>query len=352
MNKRKLDKLIPPLTTWMKLIKKNTEDFILEDRTKYDRLEILSSLTGIKCNIPIYKLKTTDILLNKNVPKFNGRCGWRLIPIKNNFPKLRTRGKSMVANKNWLKQEKIDPKIYPQVEIIPQHKQIINSGIFVIDKNKIFGEIVPGDLWQLIYGTVPTNLSIHFLYDFKKWTFSIKNKGVEKIIKTLVKQLKIENTKIKKEIKTRLNGQLNSVNYIKGYYEFRAWKDKTLLVDYDRILYKLFNKHLLPNKLYLKGMCISPGKAKGEIKIINNPTKQTVTEKDIIVCPIITVDYIPLIKKCAGVIIKQGGMLSHASIVLREIKKPCLAISDEIIKTLKNKKIVTLNANNGQIILN
>jgi hypothetical protein len=77
MNKKNLDKFFPPLTSWMKLIKRNVEDMILEDRRKYDRLEILSLLTGIKCNIPIYKLKTVDVLLNKININFNGR-GWRL----------------------------------------------------------------------------------------------------------------------------------------------------------------------------------------------------------------------------------------------------------------------------------
>lgn len=352
MNKKNLDKLIPPLTSWMKLIKRNVEDMILEDRRKYDRLEILSLLTGIKCNIPIYKLKTADVLLNKININFNGRCGWRLVPTKTNFPKLRTRGKTMSANSKWLKEEKVDPNIYPLIEIIPQHNQIINSGIFVIDEQKIFGEIVPGDLWQLIYGTTPTNLSIHFLYDFKKWTFSKNDKFVEKIIKNLVKQLKIEKKEVKIKIKKQLNGQLNSSGFIKGYYEFRAWKDKILLVDYDRILYKLFNNHLLSNKLYLKGTCISEGKSTGKIKIINNPKKQTVSNSDIIVCQIITIDYLPLIKKSAGVIIKQGGMLSHAAIILREIKKPCLALPTEIIKKLRDKDTIILDAYTGQIIVN
>jgi len=336
----------------MKLIKKNTEDLIFEDRTKYDRLEILSSLTGIQCNIPIYKLKTADILSGKIKINFKGRCGWRLIPTKNSLPKLRTRGKSMVANNRWLKKENINPQFYPLIEIIPHYNQIINSGIFVIDENKIFGEIVSGDLWQLIYGTATTNSSFHFLYDFKKWTFSRRNSLAEKIIKKLVKQLKIESKEVKREIKKQLNGQLNNFGFIKGYYEFRAWKDKILLVDYDRILYKLFDKHLLVDKLYLKGSCISQGKSSGKIKIITNPKKQSVSKNDIILCPIITVDYLPLIRMSAGVIIKQGGMLSHAAIILREIKKPCLALPSNIINKLKNNDMVTLDAYTNQIIIN
>lgn len=352
MNKKKLDNLIPPLTTWMKLLKKKIGGLILEDQDKYNRLEILSSLTGIECNVPIYKLNTTDILSNKIDLDFKGRCGWRLIPNKSNFPKLRTRGKSMAANKKWLKKEKVDPSVYPLVEIIPQHNQIIKSGIFVINENKIFGEIVSGDLWQLIYGTAPTSLTTNFLYDFKKWTFSKKNDLAEKIIKNLVAKLKIEKKEVKKEVKKQLNGEINNFGFINGYYEFRAWKDKTMLVDYDRILYKLFNNHSLSNKSYLRGSCVSQGKSKGIIKIINNPKKQTVTDSDIIVCPMITVDYIPLIKKCAGIIIKQGGMLSHAAIVLREIKKPCLSLPSELIKKLKNKDVVTLNAYTDKIIIN
>lgn len=352
MNKKKLDKLIPPLTTWMKLIKKNIEDLVLEDRKKYDRLEILSSLTGIKCNIPIYKLKTVDVLSNKIILNFKGQCGWRLMPKKNNFSKLRTRNKSMLNNKKWLKQEKINPKIYPIIEVIPQHQKIINSGIFVINESKIFGEIIHGDLWQLIYGASPTNLSTHFLYDFKKWTFSKKNKRVEKIIKTLTKKLKIEDKKVKNNIKKQLGGRLNDFGFINGYYEFRASKDDVMLVDYDRILYKLFNKHLLPNKLYLKGTCISPGRSKGNIQIINNPNKQKVTNNGILVCTMITLEHMPLIKKSAGVIIKQGGMLSHAAIILREIKKPCLALPGKIIQKLKNGDKVTLDAFTNQLIIN
>lgn len=347
-----LGRLIPPLTECMKKIKFNVRDLTKEDHTKYDRLSILSKITNIKCNLPIAKLKTSEILSQNIDTKFKGRCGWRLVPINPLLPKLRTRGKTMKANTLWLKKSKINYQSYPNVEIIPQTGKITHSGIFVINDDYAFGEITKGDLWKLVYGHNHKSGQHNFIFDFKKWEFSKKDDKIKKIIKKIIGQLKIKTSTQSKKIKNDLGGQKNKHGFIKGYFEFRAWENKILIVDYDRILYKLFKQKLESLKPYIQGTSISGGIVDGKAKIITNPKKQKIDRGDIIICPIITMDYLPLIAKSAGVISERGNVLSHTAFIVRELKKPCLVWVKDATKILKNKDRITLDAKEGVVIIN
>ncbi len=44
----------------------------------------------------------------------------------------------------------------------------------------------------------------------------------------------------------------------------------------------------------------------------------------ILITEMIQPSMLDLIEKCAGVVTNEGGLLSHATIICRELKKPCL----------------------------
>lgn len=60
-----------------------------------------------------------------------------------------------------------------------------------------------------------------------------------------------------------------------------------------------------------------------------------------------TIDYLPLMQKAAGIITEQGNILSHAAIISRELKKPCLVGVKNAMKLLKDGQEIELDANNG-----
>ncbi|TSC78406.1 MAG: pyruvate, water dikinase [Parcubacteria group bacterium Gr01-1014_29] len=51
--------------------------------------------------------------------------------------------------------------------------------------------------------------------------------------------------------------------------------------------------------------------------------------------------------KAGAFIIDAGGILSHAAIVARELKKPCVIGTKIATKVLKNGDLVEVDADNG-----
>ena len=62
-------------------------------------------------------------------------------------------------------------------------------------------------------------------------------------------------------------------------------------------------------------------------------------------------DLMPAIRKSAGIITDIGGMTCHASIVSRELGKPCVVGTKIATKVIKNGDLLELNATHGKITL-
>jgi len=60
-------------------------------------------------------------------------------------------------------------------------------------------------------------------------------------------------------------------------------------------------------------------------------------------------EYLPLFKKAAAVVTDAGGILSHAAIVARELKKPCVIGTQNATKRLNNGDRVEVDATHGTI---
>ncbi len=57
-------------------------------------------------------------------------------------------------------------------------------------------------------------------------------------------------------------------------------------------------------------------------------------------------DYLPFLKDIAGFITNEGGTLSHAAILARELKKPCIIGTKFATQVLKDGDIVEVDADN------
>lgn len=72
-------------------------------------------------------------------------------------------------------------------------------------------------------------------------------------------------------------------------------------------------------------------------------------EGDILVANETTPDFVPLMKKAAAIVTDTGGITSHAAIVSRELKKPCVIGTKVATQVLKDGEQVEVNAETGLV---
>lgn len=115
-------------------------------------------------------------------------------------------------------------------------------------------------------------------------------------------------------------------------------------------LQKILSKDEIKVK-YLRGICASPGVVIGKCKVVlSTKDISKINEDDILVAMGTDFNLLDGIYKAKGVITEEGGLLSHAAIVCREMRKPCCISVKDATRILKNKK-VKLDATNGEIFI-
>lgn len=102
--------------------------------------------------------------------------------------------------------------------------------------------------------------------------------------------------------------------------------------------------------LNLKGHCASPGQCSGKCKIVLSKEDCFKVENgDIMVAIGTDFDLIDAMYRSSAVITEESGILSHAAVVCRELKKPCCIGVKEATKILKDGQYIKLDASNGII---
>jgi len=342
----------PSFTEWFEMAGyKDSGKFREEDNTKRDRLEILFQEINLPYDRP-ERMTTRDIIDNtklfQNIVKRKGSelCALRLVPTDPELPKYRQRGLTLNEYLNgWFKELDIDYDKY-KVEVVPHIEKTLYSVTFIINDSGIFGEIITGGHWQLTQGILENDI-ITFTYNFNNLQTSEKNEEVQKYLTEMIGLLKIVSEK-QEILKNKIKAEFTKQGFLRGYFEYSIWsQDKKYFIDYNRLLPNIIpqiNMKLKNNDHELAGLCASPGIVTGNIKIVLDPTQADIKEGDILVCPMTTVDYLPLMKKCGGIITVQGSLLSHAAIISRELKKPCLIDVKDALQKLKNGDTIEMDA--------
>ena len=100
----------------------------------------------------------------------------------------------------------------------------------------------------------------------------------------------------------------------------------------------------------IKGVVAFKGKVKGRVvKIMSKDEYKNIKEGDIVVTPMTKPDIIPYLRGVRGIITNDGGALSHASIISREMKIPCMVGTIYATDILKDNEEILLNADEGII---
>lgn len=131
------------------------------------------------------------------------------------------------------------------------------------------------------------------------------------------------------------------------------WKDKLISRSkfyrlQKELKFKLENN---TNKIKLseiKGQIAFRGKIRGHVKKIFKVSEVKNLKKGEILVTYMTIpDFLPAMKRAGAFVTDEGGITCHASIIAREMKKPCIIGTKIATQVLKDGDLVVVDANNG-----
>lgn len=101
-----------------------------------------------------------------------------------------------------------------------------------------------------------------------------------------------------------------------------------------------------------RGMIACPGKVTGRVVVIQGKNEfDKMKEGDILVTTMTRPEFVPLMKKAAAIITDEGGITSHAAVVSRELKVPCIIGTQIATKKLSDGDEVFVNADHGVVMI-
>lgn len=132
-------------------------------------------------------------------------------------------------------------------------------------------------------------------------------------------------------------------------------KEGMIMTDYEDKRVKELVSRIKHEKVNdFKGISVSSGISKGEVKIIsindNLENQKDLTNK-IIVTTMTTPTMDVFLKKVRGIITEEGGILCHAAIFAREFDLPTITLVKDVTKILKDGDLVEVDADKGVVTI-
>lgn len=349
------------LTEWLADIKHQDVTVLRqEDNEKRERLRILHDVIGLPFDAPT-QFKAVE--LNEQNPAFrqflkdrgSELCALRLMPVEGDLPKLRMRGKTIAEAFKWFLEQDIDPAKY-RADFIPHPAENSWATIFIVNAHGIQGEIIRGGAHQLTQGFHEVARPSVFRYDFKTWSILPEDEDAITHLRRTVALLKVADKKQQSLLSKKLDATFIH-DYLAGYFETSDSSEfGTWYIDYSKTLGDLYadltvNTKASGKKAKLTGRIGCSGMASGPVCIVQ-PDNMSIhfPEGAVLVCKVTTPDYVPFMQRASAIVTDQGGILSHAAIVARELKKPCLVGTGVATERLHDGQMVTVDANEGVVI--
>ena len=295
------------------------------------------------------KISKSDI--NLEIDKLSDKYGYFTIlnfdekPLSKNY--LRKEINKILANK----------KIIPQQEI-----NRINNNLYQTKREyKKLSKVLKGN--AKLYKLADACHKITFYRDYRNDLRRESYFYARKLYQEIADRLEIDLTSLlyltRDEIRQSFiaNKLIISPQQVKKRRQFSAItiiNNKThYIFDHKQIrqLFKIIDPKISVKDF--KGVVGSPGKIIGRAKIILNIKEEykKLREGDILITSMTNLDFIPLMSKAAAIITDEGGLLCHAAIVSRELKKPCIVGTTIATKAIKDNDLVEVNANHGLVTI-
>lgn len=196
-----------------------------------------------------------------------------------------------------------------------------------------------------------------YLKDYKPYIRDQGNFYIKNLFKEIAKRLNLtlEQTLFlnEKEIERLLNKKIsidkNDLNKRINNSVYLCYRNEINLITDQKIIDKIDKLLKQEEKIKeIRGLGVSAGLARGRVSIIlSNNDFGRFKEGEILVASATRPDFVPLMKKAKAVITDEGGLLSHAAIVCRELHKPCIVGTIKATRILKDGDLVEVDAEQG-----
>jgi rifampicin phosphotransferase len=102
----------------------------------------------------------------------------------------------------------------------------------------------------------------------------------------------------------------------------------------------------------MTGLGVSPGSAKGAARVIAEGSRDVeIHQGEILVIPYADPGWSPYFMASAGIVIDMGGMLSHASIIARELGIPTVVNVGPATRVIRTGQIIEVDGNSGIVTI-
>jgi pyruvate,water dikinase len=103
-------------------------------------------------------------------------------------------------------------------------------------------------------------------------------------------------------------------------------------------------------EVLVRGLGASPGMVSGPVRVLKDPSEgEKLEQGEILVAPMTTPDWVPILRRAAAIVTDSGGKTSHAAIVSRELGIPCVVGTTDGTGKLTNGTIVTVDGVEGVV---
>lgn len=159
-----------------------------------------------------------------------------------------------------------------------------------------------------------------------------------------------------KEITEYIKGKdLPSIDELKARKEWCVfWHDtnkEEIVFEYEKSILNsipILNEEIISTDKIIKGTVAFPGYAKGIVKRVDKAKDMDkYNPGDIIVSINTSPDLMPVLRTCSAIVSDEGGVMCHAAIVSREMKKPCIIGTRIATKVLNDGDLIEVDANKG-----
>lgn len=266
---------------------------------------------------------------------------------------MRMRGQTVNdVTKNWFPEQDIAPDKY-RVEFMPHTEKNIWSTIFVVNEKGISGEIIAGWHHELTQGFYEGDGLITFFYDFHDWKTFPKNNAAEEYLNSMIHYIHIPNP-TDKSILTEQLGSSFIHDYLVWYFETVHAEFGTWFIDYSSALGNIYSQYVPILEKFggdIVGVSGYPGHVSWRVRIVEDPRGVVLDPDEILVCNMTSPQYILLMQQACGIITNRGGVLSHAGIIARELKKPTILATGNATEILQNGDMILLDAEKGTVAI-
>lgn len=101
----------------------------------------------------------------------------------------------------------------------------------------------------------------------------------------------------------------------------------------------------------LRGVAVSSGVIEGRARVIRDPARETLAAGEVLVAPFTDPGWTPLFMHAAALVMEVGGLMTHGSVVAREIGIPAVVAVDDATRKIRDGQRIRVDGDRGWVTL-